>query len=32
VFNLIDRVREAPDRWQVVSEPEAPVFVAQRIR
>ena len=22
IFNLIDRVREASDRWQVVSEPE----------
>ncbi len=32
IFNLIDRVREASDRWQVVSEPEAPVFIAQRIR
>jgi hypothetical protein len=30
--NLIDRVREAADRWQVVSEPDAPVFIAQRIR
>ncbi len=30
--NLIDRVREASDRWQVVSDPEAPVFIAQRIR
>jgi hypothetical protein len=31
VFNLIDRVREAPDRWQVISEPEAPVFIARRV-
>ncbi len=30
--NLIDRVREVPDRWQVVSEPDAPVFIAQRVR
>jgi hypothetical protein len=30
--NLIDRVRESADRWQVVSEPEAPVFIAHRIR
>jgi hypothetical protein len=30
--NLIDRVREAPDRWQVISEPEAPVFIAHRVR
>jgi hypothetical protein len=30
--NLIDRVREAPGRWKVVSEPDAPVFIAQRIR
>jgi hypothetical protein len=32
IFGLIDRVREAPDRWLVLSEPDAPVFLAQRIR
>jgi hypothetical protein len=30
--NLIDRIREAPDRWQVISEPDAPLFIAQRMR
>jgi hypothetical protein len=30
--NLIDHVRAASDRWQVISEPDAPVFVAQRVR
>jgi len=30
--NLIDRVRVASDRWQVLSEAGQPVFVAQRIR
>ncbi len=30
--NLIDRVRAAPDRWQVISAPGQPVFVAERIR
>jgi hypothetical protein len=30
--DLIDRVREASDRWQVISGPGEPVFVAQRIR
>jgi hypothetical protein len=30
--NLISRVREATDRWQVLSEPGQPVFIAQRIR
>jgi hypothetical protein len=32
IFNLIDRVKAEPDRWQVISEPGAPVFVAQRVR
>jgi hypothetical protein len=30
--NLINRVRQAGDRWQVVSAPGQPVFIAQRIR
>jgi hypothetical protein len=30
--NLIDHVREAGDRWQVISEPGQPVFIAQRMR
>ncbi len=30
--NLIDRVRAADDRWQILSEAGQPVFVAQRIR
>jgi hypothetical protein len=30
--NLIDRVRAAKDRWQIISAPGEPVFVAQRIR
>jgi hypothetical protein len=30
--NLIDRVREASDRWQVLSKPDDPIFLAQRRR
>jgi hypothetical protein len=30
--NLIDKVRAARDRWQVLSESGDPVFIARRVR